>query len=149
VNLTPRADTSPRDPQVVRLTAGQELFAQGEQGDLVYTVDEGEIEIVRARDDGTIERVARVEAGDYFGGLAPMFGLLRWWTAGAGGPGVVAGYGLRDFRERFDVPSPRVLARSGRLGIHSRFSALGRYNLPTADGQCRPSVASSHEPIWD
>jgi len=113
VNLTPRADTSPRDPEVVRLAAGQELFAQGAPGDLVYTVDEGEIEIVRTRDDGTEERVALVAAGNYFGELAPMFGLRRSAAARAVGATVVTGYGLRDFRERFDVASPRVLAEAG------------------------------------
>ena len=110
VNLTPRADTSPREPEVVRLAAGQELFAQGERGDLVYTVDEGEIEIVRTRDDGTEEQVAVVPAGSYFGELAPMFGLQRSASARAVGPAVVTGYGLRDFRQRFDLATPRVLA---------------------------------------
>jgi len=113
VNLTPRADTAAREPEVVRLAAGEELFAQGAPGDLVYTVDEGDIEIVRTRDDGTEERVALVTAGNYFGELAPMFGLRRSASARAVGTAVVTGYGLRDFRERFDVPSPRVLAQAG------------------------------------
>jgi len=113
VNLTPRADTSPREPEVVRLEAGQQLFAQGEPGDLVYTVDEGEIEIVRARADGSEERVTVVPTGSYFGELAPMFGLRRSAAARAVGPAVVTGYGLRDFRERFDLAEPKVLAQSG------------------------------------
>ena len=60
VNLTPRADTSPREPEVVRLDAGQVLFKQGQRGDLVYMVDEGQIEIVRTRDDGAEERLAGI-----------------------------------------------------------------------------------------
>ena len=83
VNLTPRADTSPREPEVVRLENGQVLFRQAERGDLVYMVEEGQIEIVRTRDDGTEERLALIEAGNYFGELAPMFGLQRSAT-GAG-----------------------------------------------------------------
>jgi putative ABC transport system ATP-binding protein len=110
VNLTPRADTSPREPEVVRLEPGQVLFSQGERGDLVYTVDEGEIEIVRKRDDGTEERLALIGTGNYFGELAPMFGLQRSATARALGAAVVTGYGLRDFREKFQLASPKVLA---------------------------------------
>ena len=113
VNLTPRADTSPREPEVTRLAAGEELFAQGAPGELVYMVEEGDIEIVRTRDDGTEERVALVAAGNYFGELAPMFGLRRSAAARAVGAAVVTGYGLRDFRERFDVASPQVLAQAG------------------------------------
>jgi putative ABC transport system ATP-binding protein len=113
VNLTPRADTSPREPEVVRLAPGQELFAQGERGELVYTVDEGEVEIVRTRADGTEERVAVIPAGAYFGELAPMFGLRRSAAARALGAAVVTGYGLRDFRDRFDLNEPKVLAQAG------------------------------------
>jgi putative ABC transport system ATP-binding protein len=110
VNLTPRADTSPREPEVVRLESGQVLFKQAARGDLVYTVDEGAIEIVRTRDDGTEEKLAEIAPGNYFGELAPMFGLQRSATARAVGPTVVTGYGLRDFRDRFHVASPKVLA---------------------------------------
>jgi putative ABC transport system ATP-binding protein len=110
VNLTPRADTSPREPEVVRLENGQSLFRQGERGDLVYMVEEGQIEIVRTRDDRTEERLALIEPGNYFGELAPMFGLQRSATARAVGAAVVTGYGLRDFRDKFHLASPRVLA---------------------------------------
>ena len=110
VNLTPRADTSPREPEVVRLEDGQVLFKQAERGDLVYMVEEGQIEIVRMRDDGTEERLAVIEAPNYFGELAPMFGLQRSATARAVGAAVVTGYGLRDFREKFQIASPKVLA---------------------------------------
>ena len=110
VNLTPRADTSSREPEVVRLDAGQVLFKQGQRGDLVYMVDEGQIEIVRTRDDGAEERLAGIGPGNYFGELAPMFGLQRSATARAVGPTVVTGYGLRDFRDRFHLASPKVLA---------------------------------------
>ncbi|MDQ1479469.1 MAG: putative transport system ATP-binding protein [Actinomycetota bacterium] len=110
VNLTPRADTSPREPEIVRLEDGQVLFKQADRGDLVYVVEEGQIEIARARDDGTEERLAVIQPGNYFGELAPMFGLQRSATARAVGAAVVTGYGLRDFREKFQVASPKVLA---------------------------------------
>lgn len=105
VNLTPRADTSSREPETIRLEAGGIVFSQGERGDLVYVVEEGQIQIVRARDDGTEEDVALIQAGNYFGELAPMFGLQRSATARAAGPTTVTGYGLRDFREKFQLVS--------------------------------------------
>ena len=111
VNLTPRADTSPREPETIRLEDGQVIFRQGDRGDLVYVVESGEIQILRNRDDGTEEDLARVAAGNYFGELGPMFGLQRSATARAVGSTTLTGYGLRDFRERFHITSEaRVLA---------------------------------------
>ena len=51
-----------------------------------------------------------IDPGNYFGELAPMCGLQRSATARALGTTVVTGYGLRDFRERFNLASPKVLA---------------------------------------
>jgi putative ABC transport system ATP-binding protein len=110
VNLTPRVDTSPRDPMRLELAPNEMVFAQGDRGELVYVVESGEIEIVRTRDDGAEERVATVAAGSYFGELAPMFGLQRSATARALGPTVLTGYGLRDFRDRFQMLEPEILA---------------------------------------
>ena len=105
VNLTPRADTSPREPEPLHLEPGEIVFTQGDRGDLVYVVEDGRIEIVRTRDDGTEEHITNVEAGSYFGELAPMFGLQRSATARAVGATNVTGYGMRDFREKYHLPS--------------------------------------------
>jgi putative ABC transport system ATP-binding protein len=113
VNLTPRADTEAHEPERLDLAEGDVLFRQGEQGDLVYVVEDGAIEIMRQRDDGTIEKVATIGPGQYFGELAPMFGLRRSASALAGEPSVVTSMGLREFRARFGVPDPKVLAGSG------------------------------------
>jgi len=113
VNLTPRADTSPREPVKIELAAGQEVFTQGDRGDLVYVVETGEIEILRTRDDGAEDHVATVDAGSYFGELAPMFGLQRSATARAVGPTTLTGYGLRDFREKFHLTNEaKIIAQA-------------------------------------
>jgi putative ABC transport system ATP-binding protein len=113
VNLTPRADTSPREPEKIHLDTGQAVFEQGDRGVLIYVVEDGRIQILRTRDDGTEEDVAVVDAGGYFGELAPMFGLQRSATARAIGPTTLTGYGLRDFREKFHLVSdPKVLAQA-------------------------------------
>ena len=113
VNLTPRADTSHREPKKIHLHTGEAVFEQGDRGDLVYVVEEGRIQILRTRDDGTEEHMAVVDAGGYFGELAPMFGLQRSATARAVGPTTLTGYGLLDFREKFHLVSdPKVLAQA-------------------------------------
>ena len=66
----------------------------------VYIVESGAIEIfreLRRRERGAAH--GRSSPGNYFGELAPMFGLRR--SAGARaieGPAVVTGLSLRDFR---------------------------------------------------
>ncbi|MBM3658882.1 MAG: ATP-binding cassette domain-containing protein [Actinobacteria bacterium] len=108
VELTPRHADETRPPERVELAAGQVLFRQGDPGDLVYEVDAGHIEIVQELADGGETVLALVDAGKYFGELAPMFGLRRSATAraGAGGPAVVTGYTMRDFRARRGEVAP-------------------------------------------
>lgn len=105
--LLPLADQvvelSPRPPEVVdgRIVAmndGEKLFGQGETGDLVYVVEQGVIELTRERQDAVPEVIARVVAGQYFGELAPLFGLRRSATACAVGPTTVRGCSPTEFR---------------------------------------------------
>jgi putative ABC transport system ATP-binding protein len=103
VNLTPRADTESREPVSVELVDGQNLFEQGDQSDLVYVVESGQIDIYLLRDDGTEECVNVIPPTQYFGELGPMFGIRRSATARANGQTVVTGYTIRDFRDRFNL----------------------------------------------
>ncbi|HWB72452.1 MAG TPA: ATP-binding cassette domain-containing protein [Egibacteraceae bacterium] len=98
VELTPRATAASRPPQQLELEHGQVVFRQGEPGELVYVVQQGEVEIVRHRVDGTDELLSRLGPGDYFGELAPLFSLRRSATARAAGPATVTGYTVADFR---------------------------------------------------
>jgi len=110
VHLTPRADATATEPVRLALAPGEVLFRQGDPGELVYVVDDGVIDIVRVRADGTEEMVASVKPGNYFGELAPMFGLQRSAMARGGERGAaVTGYSMRDFRARFHVEGPSVL----------------------------------------
>jgi putative ABC transport system ATP-binding protein len=74
-------------------------------------VDEGRIEIAHELSDGGENLLAVIEPGNYFGELAPMFGLRRSATARAGGdkPAVVTGYTLRDFRARRGELAPAAV----------------------------------------
>ena len=120
VELTPRPTNESRPPEQIQLAACQVLFRQGDTGDLVYEVDEGRIEIMQELSDGGENLLAVVEAGNYFGELAPMFGLRRSATARADSDtqAVVTGYTLRDFRaRRGDLAPTAVLGRAADSAI--------------------------------
>jgi putative ABC transport system ATP-binding protein len=95
-----------RPPQRFQHEPGQVVFEQGAPSDLVYIVEDGQVEIVRQRTDGTEEPVALLGPGRYFGELGPLFGLRRSATARAVEHAVVTGYTPRDFRDM--VGSGRV-----------------------------------------
>jgi putative ABC transport system ATP-binding protein len=90
-----------RDPEEVELSADDVLFNQGDRSDLVYVVEEGEIEVYRERTDGTRESLAVIGAGQYFGELGPMLNLPRSASARAQRPSRLTGYPVRAFRQRF------------------------------------------------
>ena len=80
------------------LPAGQLLFDQGDDSDLVYVVESGEVEIFRLRADGTEEHLTMVQAGRYFGELGPLFNLPRSASARAATDAHLMGYSPRLFR---------------------------------------------------
>jgi putative ABC transport system ATP-binding protein len=95
-----------RPPERVAYEPGQVVFEQGDRSDLVYTIEDGEIEILRQRADGSEELLAVLGPGRYFGELGPLFALQRSATARAVKHAVLTGYSAHDFRD---------LVGSGRL----------------------------------
>ncbi len=98
VELVPQHSLASAEPTEVTLDAGQVLFRQGDQSDLVYTVRSGRVEILREKADGGEERLTVIEAGSYFGELGPMLKLPRSATARALDPAVVVGCTIQQFR---------------------------------------------------
>ncbi len=98
VELTPRRRPTHREPERVTLPAGAVLFSQGDDGDVAYIVEEGEIHIVRERAGEGEELVQRVGPGRYFGELAPLFGMRRTATARAAVDTVVSTFTPHDLR---------------------------------------------------
>jgi putative ABC transport system ATP-binding protein len=99
IALSAHASAESGPPETVYLPRGQVLFHQGDEGDRVYVVEQGEIELVRALADGAEELLATVSDGDYFGELAPLFGLQRSATARVRSDAKLTSYSVRDFRE--------------------------------------------------
>jgi putative ABC transport system ATP-binding protein len=103
IELVPRFAAADRDPEEIRCAAGDLVFTQGDRGDLVYVVEEGEIEIFRIRSDGSEEFLALIGPGNYFGELGPMLNLPRSASARCRTGARLTGYPLRAFRRQFPV----------------------------------------------
>ena len=101
IELAPQFSDADRPDEEVRLHDGQVLFEQGDRGNLVYEVAEGTVEIYRTRSDGTIETLADIGAGNYFGEIGPVLNLPRSASARAKGPAVLTAMSIRSFRARF------------------------------------------------
>jgi putative ABC transport system ATP-binding protein len=107
---------SPDKPRRRVLKPGQELFRQGDAGELVFFVQSGSVELVRELGDGGEEQLATLGPGAYFGELAPLLQLPRSATARAEADGaVVTGMSLETFRRRTKTgttaPKGRARAR--------------------------------------
>lgn len=101
IELVPHFTGADRDPEEVLLEPGEVLFEQGDRGNLVYVVEEGEMEIYRIRADGDEESVAMIAAGNYLGELGPMLNLPRSASARAHTKCRLTSYPLRAFRQQF------------------------------------------------
>ncbi|HEU4363325.1 MAG TPA: ATP-binding cassette domain-containing protein [Mycobacterium sp.] len=87
-----------RQPETVHLTRGSVLYEEGSLGDLIYTVAEGELEIVHEFADGTEDLVKVATPGDYVGEIGPLLRMPRPATARARTNAAVTGYTVQAFR---------------------------------------------------
>ncbi|MGB9305306.1 MAG: ATP-binding cassette domain-containing protein [Mycobacterium sp.] len=112
IQMVPNTTLVNRAHETIQLKAGTVLFNQGALADLIYTVSEGEIEIVR-QTAGREQQLLRVaKAGDYFGEIGPLFGLPRDATVRARTDSAVIGYSVPAFRQHLGAataqsPAPR------------------------------------------
>jgi putative ABC transport system ATP-binding protein len=101
VELVPTIAPTNRPSETIHLDVGEVLFEQGSMGDLIYTVSEGELEIVRELSGGGEELVTIAEPGDYVGEIGVLFHLPRSATVRARSDATVVGHTAQAFRERF------------------------------------------------
>ena len=106
IELAPHFSTADRPPEDVVLAAGAVLFCQGDRGDLIYKVEDGDIEVFQVRSDGQEEILATVGSGNYVGELGPMLNLPRSASARAKGPCRLTGFTVRAFRQAFPATQP-------------------------------------------
>jgi putative ABC transport system ATP-binding protein len=100
VELGSHAGTASHTDARVSLAPAEVLFRQGSWGELIYVIEQGEVEIVAELSSG--ENVVRtvLGPGEYFGEIGPLFSMPRAATARARSTSVVAGYTTLEFRER-------------------------------------------------
>jgi len=101
IELVPDFTGAGREPEELFVAPGELIFEQGSRGDLVYVVEEGEVEIFRTRTNGEEEPVAVITPGNYFGELGPMLNLPRSASARGRTSSRLTSYPLRAFRQRF------------------------------------------------
>jgi putative ABC transport system ATP-binding protein len=120
VELVPEFATTDRPPDTVRLEAGEVLFEQGTMGDLIYVVNEGELEIIRELASGGEELLKTVIPGEYFGETGPVFHMPRSATVRARTDAEVVGYTVRAFRERLGLGGVRDLIEHRPLELDEK-----------------------------
>lgn len=94
-NFLPHEDAPPVS---ISLTAGQELFRQGDPSDLIYMIDDGQLDVVRSTPDGEV-LLATLSSGAHVGEMGPLFGLLRSATVRARTDATVTGLNVKGFKE--------------------------------------------------
>jgi putative ABC transport system ATP-binding protein len=100
IEMVPNTALINRAPETIHLQAGTVLYHQGALADLIYTVSEGELEMVRQLPGGGREVLRVAKAGDYFGEIGPLFGLRRSATVRARTNAAVIGHSVPAFRQR-------------------------------------------------
>ena len=99
VEMAPHFSDADRQPEELKLAAGEVLFRQNERGELIYHLETGLLEVYRELADDTNEVLARIEPGNYVGELGPILNLPRSASVRALEVSVVTGYTVRAFRK--------------------------------------------------
>ena len=117
IEMAPATTLVNRAHETINLKAGSVLFNQGALADLIYTVSEGEVEVVRQRPSGGQEVIRVAKAGDYFGETGPVFGLPRSATVRARTDAAVVGYSVPAFRQRLGAAAGPGLNEGRELAM--------------------------------
>ena len=107
IQMAPTTTLVNRAHETIQLKAGTVLFDQGALSDLIYTVSEGELEMVRHETGGGRELLRVAKAGDYFGEIGPLFGLPRSATVRARTDAAVIGHSVPAFRRQLGAETER------------------------------------------
>ena len=115
VELTPRFEVGKVERRHLRLSKGGVLFRQGEPSDLVYQVDEGELEVLMELADHSEEVVATLGAGRYVGELGPLLGLQRSATVRATKPTKLSAFTASEFRAKVQTVPAAVIVPAKKV----------------------------------
>ena len=113
VRMAEDAAATDADPIVVSYASGETVFHQGDRSELVYMIDDGELDIVRILADGSEALLATVGPGNYVGELGPMLGFPRSATVRARSDVALTAYGMRQFRRLVVERDPDAVSGRG------------------------------------
>ena len=99
VHMTPGGDAAEPEQVTVRYAPGETIFRQGQHADLVYVIEDGEVEIFREDGDGGESSLAELTPGKYFGELGALMGFPRSASARAITEVSLTAMGANDFRQ--------------------------------------------------
>jgi CRP-like cAMP-binding protein len=109
----------------VRLKPAEVLFLQGDASDLIYIVDEGEVEIFRETVSGGLEILDCRGPDQCFGEMGPLFGLPRSASVRARSSTRLTGYSVSEFREALGLERLDGLVRSSAGGRRINLTSVG------------------------
>ena len=121
VEMVPLQAATARGPEERHLEPGEVLFEEGSRGDRIYTVIDGEVELLYASPDGSHTLITVLGPGDEFGEMGAVFDLQRAATARARTTAHVVGYTVADFKAQFGVPH--------LMGLIARFAPNPRLTV--------------------
>ncbi len=102
VHMAPGGVAVEPERVTVRYAPGEVIFRQGQHADLVYVIQQGDVEIYREVGDGTEKSLAMIPAGNYFGELGALMGFPRSASARAANEIVAEAMGANEFRQSFE-----------------------------------------------
>ncbi len=100
VQMVPEGDHAEVPTHQVTFDAGASVFEQGDDADLVYVIESGNVEVVRVLANGGEELLTRLGPDQYFGELGPFLGFPRSASVRATTDVVLTAYSPRIFREK-------------------------------------------------
>lgn len=91
-------------PQRVVYEQGESIYEQGDWGQYVFVIEEGEVDLLRVSPAGGQQHLATIGVNQHFGELGPILGLPRWSSARARTPVTLMAYGVSEFRKSKVAP---------------------------------------------
>ena len=105
---------------------GDEIFTQGEEGNWAYLIQSGQIEIAKAKPDGSLTRLALLGPGKVFGEMALIENQPRMATARAVQESVVILISAELIQEKVSRSDPLVRALLQNLSDNLRASGAAK-----------------------
>lgn len=100
VHMVPPDQHEERPTHDVSFAAGESVFEQGDNAQLIYVIKSGEVDVIRILADGGEEPLNQLGPDQYFGELGPFLGFPRSASVRAKTDVVLTAYSSRVFREK-------------------------------------------------